>query len=175
MPVNFPASIRHLFGGKMTSIGGYIVSIILVFLALAAVATVVNAAETREIELTDGSVITGEVVSLSGGIYTVRSATLGTLRIEESKVRVIRLQGPAAPSGVGGQVKSLENKMLGDSEIMDAIRALQNDPDLQKILQDPEIMKAVQTGNIDALMRNPGFMKLLNKQVVQDINKKLAR
>jgi hypothetical protein len=175
MPVNFPASIRCLFGGKMRSIGGYIGSVILVFLALAAAVTVVNAAETREIELTDGSVITGEVVSLSGGIYKVRSTTLGTLRIEASKIRVIRFQGSAAPSDAVGQVKSLEDKMLGDSEIIGAILALQNDPDLQKILQDPEIMKAVKTGDIAALMRNPEFMKLLNKQAVQDINKKLAQ
>jgi len=158
----------------MTSIGGCVIAVILVILALAA-ANVVNAAETREIELTDGSVITGEVVSLSGGIYTVRSATLGTLRIEASKVRVIRLQGSAAPRGVGGQTKSLEDKMLGDSEIMDTIRALQNDPDFQMILQDPEIIKAVQTGDIDSVLRNPAFMKLLNKQAVQDINKKLTR
>lgn len=175
MPVSFSASIRYLFGGKMTSIGGYIVSVILVILSLAAAATAVNAAETRVIELTDGSVITGEVVSLSGSIYTVRSATLGTLRIEESKIRVIRLQGSATTSDVGGQAKSLEDRMLGDRGIIDTIRALQDDPDLQKILQDPEIMKAVKTGDIDALMRNPEFMKLLNKQVVQDINKKLTR
>jgi hypothetical protein len=175
MPVNFSTSIRCLFGGKMTSIGSSMVPVILVFLALAAAATVVNAAEPREIELTDGSMITGEVVSLSGGIYTVRSATLGTLRIEASKIRVIRLQGSAAPSDAGGQVKSFEDKMLGDSEIMETIRAPQNDPDLQNVLQDPEIMKAVQTGDIATLMRNPEFMKLLNKQAVQDINKKLAR
>jgi len=175
MPVNFPSSIRCLFSGKMTSIKGFIVTVILLFLVLAAAATLVNAAETREIELTDGSVITGEVVSLSGGIYTVRSATLGTLRIEASKIRVIRSQGSAAPGDAGAQVKSLEDKMLGDSEIMDAIRVLQNDPDLQKIIQDPEIMKAVQSGDFAALMRNPEFMKLLNKQAVQDINKKLTR
>ncbi len=175
MPVSFSASVRCLLGGRMASIGSYIVSAILVILAFAAAATVVKSAETREIELADGSVITGEVVSLSGGIYTVRSATLGTLRIEASKIRVIRLQRSAAPSDVGGQAKSLEDKMLGDSEIMDTIRALQNDPDLQKILQDPEIMKALQTGDIDALMSNPKFMMLLNKQAVQDINKKLTR
>ena len=163
MPVIFSASI-----------GGYIVSVILAILAFSA-ATNLNAAETREIELTDGSVITGEVVSLSGGVYTVRSAALGTLRIEASKIRAIRLRGSAAPSDAGGQVRSLEDKMLGDSEIMDLIQALQNDPDLQKILQDPEIMKAVQTFDIDTLMRNPEFMKLLNKQSVQDINKKLTR
>ena len=78
------ASICCLLGGKMTSIGVYIISVILVSLALAAT-TMVNAAETREIELTDGTVITGDIVSLSGGIYTVRSVTLGTLRIEATK------------------------------------------------------------------------------------------
>ena len=175
MPVSFFTFIRCLFGGKMKSIGGYIVSFILVFLAFAASSTMVNAAETREIELADGSVITGEIVSLSGGIYTVRSATLGTLRIEASKIRVIRLQGSAAPSDARGQVNSLEDKILGDHEIMDSIRALQNDADLHKIIQDPEIMKAVQTGDIAALMRNPEFMKLLNKKAVQDINNKLGR
>ena len=173
MPVNLFASIRGLLNCKTSSAGGYIVLLILVFLSLAA--AVANAAETREIELADGSVISGEVVSLSGGIYTVRSATLGTLRIEASKIRVIRLQGTAAPGDARGQLKSLEDKMLGDSEIMDAVRALQSDPDLQKVLQDPEIMKAVQAGDIAALMRNPEFMKLLNKQPVQDINNKLTR
>ena len=176
MHISFSASIRCRLGGKMmTSMEGCIVSVILVFLTLAAAATVVNAAETREIELNDGSVITGEIVSLSGGIYTVRSSTLGTLRIEASNIRVIRLQGSAAPGDVGGQIKSLQDKMLGDKEIMDAIRALQNDPDLQKILQDPEIMKAVQTGDIVTLLRNPEFMELLNKKAIQDINKKLVR
>ncbi len=152
--------------------GGCLLSVILVLFALAAAA---NAAETREIELTDGSVITGEVLSLSEGIYTVRSATLGTLRIEASNIRVIRLKGSADLGDAGGRVRPLEDKMSGDREIMDAIRALQNDPDIQKILQDPEIMKAVQAGDIAALMRNPEFMKLLNKRALQDINKKVAR
>ena len=166
----YPVSLRD----KMMTMRRCVVSIMLLFMTL--VAAVVAAAETREIELTDGSVITGEVVSLSKGIYTVRSDTLGTLRIEGSKIRAIRMQGPAASqSNAEGQVNSLEDKMLGDSEIMDTIRALQNDPDLQKVLQDPEIMKAVQTGDVAALMSNPQFMKLLNKQAIKDINKKLAR
>ncbi len=155
--------------------GRCLLSVVLVLLALAAAAPAVNAAETREIELTDGSVITGEVLSLARGIYTVRSATLGTLRIEASDIRVIRLKGYASPGETRDRVRSLEDKMPGDREIMDAIRALQNDPDIQKILQDPEIMKAVQAGDIAALMRNPEFMKLLNKQTLQDIKKKLAR
>jgi hypothetical protein len=150
-------------------------SIILIFLALAA-AAMVSAAETREIELTDGSVISGEVVSLSGGVYTVRSATLGTVKIEESKVRIIRTKGSTGAAGdTRGQVKSLQDRMMSDSEIINAVRSLQNDPDFQKIFQDPEIMKAVQAGDIAALMSNPQFMKLLNKQAVQKIKNKIAQ
>ena len=174
MPVSFSASTWFPLAARMTSIRRFIVTVILVILALSA-ATVVNAAETQEIELTDGSMINGEVVSLSEGIYTIKSATLGTLRIEASKIRVIRLTGPAATNDARGQVKSLEDRMLEDRGIMDTIRALQADPDLQKILQDPEIMKAVQSGDIDFLMKSPDFMKLLNKESVQDINKKLTR
>jgi hypothetical protein len=36
-------------------------------------------------------------------------------------------------------------------------------------------MRAVQAGDIAALMKNPEFMKLLNNKTVQDINKRLAR
>lgn len=166
---------RHLSGIGTRTLKVYVLMAILVMLSLAAASVFANAAETREIELTDGSVITGEVLSLSGGVYTVRSATLGTLRIEASDIRVIRLPGAAVSGDTLGRVRSLEDRMLSDREIMETIRALQNDPDLQKILKDPEIMKAVQSGDIAALMSNPEFMKILNKYSVKDINKKLAR
>jgi hypothetical protein len=151
-------------------------SIFLIFLAISAAVAIANAAETREIELTDGSVITGEVVSLSRGVYTVRSATLGTVRIEESKVRTIRSKSSTSTTGdTGSRVKALQDKMMSDSEIIDMIRSLQNDPDVQKILRDPEIMKAVQTGDISTLMANPQFMKLLNNQAVQKIRNRIAK
>jgi hypothetical protein len=133
-------------------------------------------AEMREIELNDGSVIAGEIISLSDGIYTVRSASLGTLRIEASRIRVIRAPGATtSQNNSSSQVDSLRNEMLSDAEIMNAIRTLQNDPDVQKILQDPEIIKAIREGDIGALMRNPEFMKLLDKQSIRDINNKLVR
>jgi hypothetical protein len=132
-------------------------------------------ADTREIELNDGSVIAGEIISLSDGIYTVRSASLGTLRIEASRIRVIRAPGTTTSQNNSSHVDSLRNEMLSDAEIMNAIRSLQNDPDVQKVLQDPEIMKAIRIGDIGTLMRNPKFMKLLDKQSIRDINNKLAR
>jgi hypothetical protein len=151
-------------------------SFILVIIIIAAAATLVNGAEIREIELTDGSVIAGEIVSLSGDVYTVRSATLGIIQIEESKVRTIRRKTATGTAGApDSQIKSLQDKMLNDPETMHMIQSLQNDPDFQTILQDPEIMKAVQNGDLVTLMANPQFMRLLNKQTLQEIKNKTAK
>jgi len=149
------------------------------FLALTLGMRGASAGELRQIELTDGSTIAGEVLSMEGGIYTVRSAGLGTVKLEGSKIRAIR-SGPssgspaAAPgNGTDAVVRSVGKKMMGDQEVMALILSLQNDPEFQKVLEDPEIMNAVNAGDVAALTANPRFMQLLNNPTVQDIQKKV--
>jgi len=146
--------------------------------ALSLIAASARAGEVREIELRDGSVITGEVVSLNSGIYTIKSDTLGTLKVEESKVRVIRQRsqspGPgAAQNNANSDVQTLQHRMMSDQEIMGMIQSLQNDPEFKKLLEDPEIMKAVNAGDVAALTANPKFMKQLGNPAVQEIQKKV--
>ena len=146
--------------------------------ALSLIAGSARAGEVREIELKDGSIITGEVVSLNNGIYTIKSGTLGSLKVEESKVNVIRPKSPprgpgAAQNNTGSEATSLQHKLMSDQEIMGMILSLQNDPDFKKLLEDPEVMKAVSEGNIAALTANPKFMKLLGNPTVQEIQKKV--
>ena len=148
-------------------------------LVLILVAGSAAAGEVREIEMNDGSIISAEVLSLAGGVYTVRSASLGTIKLEESKVRAIRSRpaedgtkkGEQPPSS--GELRSIQDKMLSDKEIMGMIQSLQDDPGFKKILEDPDMMKAVNSGDITTLMANPEFMKLLNNATVQDIQKKV--
>jgi hypothetical protein len=136
-----------------------------------------HAGEIREIVLKDGSVIAGEVLSLTNGIYTLKSDVLGTIKIEESKIRLIREKSPGGQStinnGTTGEVKSLQDKMMSDKEVMDLIQSLQNDPEFKKLLEDPEIVKAVNAGDVAALTADPRFMKLLNNPTVQEIQKKV--
>jgi len=138
-----------------------------------------RAGEVRAIELRDGSVVTGEVVSLTNGKYTIRSNSLGTVLIEESKVRVIRpVAAAAANSGApsdnrAGDVRALQDRMMNDKEIMSKIESLQNDPEFMKILENPEVMKAVTSGDTAALMANPLFLKLMNNSTVRDIEQKV--
>jgi len=146
--------------------------------ALSLLAATARAGEQQEIELKDGSIISGEVVSLSNGIYTFKSDTLGILKIDDSKVKVIRpkspSQGPgAAQNSSASDISSLQHKMMSDQEIMDLIQSLQNNPEFKTLREDPEIMKAVNAGDIAALTANQKFMKLLDNPMVQDVNKKV--
>jgi hypothetical protein len=138
-----------------------------------------HAGEIREIELVDGSLVSGEVLSLSNGIYTVRSHSLGIVKLEDSKVRTIRSKSPsmnAQPvqnSSSPGEIQSLQQKMMSDKEIMGLVQSLQSDPEFQKILEDPDVLKAVNSGDVAALAANPKFMKLLNNTTVQEIERKV--
>lgn len=137
------------------------------------------AGDMREIELTDGSVLTGEVLSLSNGVYTVRTGSLGTISVNASTVRTIRSQGAAgAPSPPGthaAEIQALETRMLQDKDIMALIETLKSDADFQRTIQDPDIMRAINAGDIAALAASPEFLKLLQKPAVQDIQRKAAR
>lgn len=131
----------------------------------------VFAGELREIELKNGSLIYGEIISFSDGIFTLRSRTLGTVKIKESKIRAIRSK--ASVGQTGDQIQALQQRMMSDKEIVDMILSLQDDPDVQRVLQDPEIMNAVNSGDTNALLSNPKFMKLLESPAIQDITKKV--
>ena len=137
-----------------------------------------SAAEMKVIELTDGSIITGEVLSMHGGVYTIMSGSLGTLTIDETKIRAIRPHGSSSSLGNAGQpadIKTLQDKMLSNAEVMGMIESLKDDPRFMKVLEDPAIMNAVKTGDIASLMANPKFLELLSVPAVQDIQKKVAK
>jgi len=146
---------------------------LLLSLLLLIVGGYVFAEETNRIQLNDGSIIYGDIVSLRGGVYTIKSPTLGTVRIKASKVRSI--QTKPLSSGGQDQYQELQQKMMGDPDIINRILLLQNDPDIQAVLKDPAIMKAINAGDFNALMSNPKFMKLLNNPKIQDIGKKVLK
>jgi len=143
----------------------------------------VFAGNLREIELTDGSVISGEIVSFSDGAYTLKSKSLGKIQVDESRIRAIRLKSQGTPAGdIAGpsntamnmEIQAMQERMMNDKEIMNVILSLQNDPDFQEILQDPAIMDAMNSGDLDALVSNPKFMKLLGNSSVQEIVREVA-
>jgi hypothetical protein len=152
-----------------------IAAILLLFLLSAGLAL---GGDLREIELTDGSVISGEVLSLTNGVYTIRTESLGTLSVAEGRIRSIRARGSGgltASRPSPSDISSLTLKMMSNEEIMGIIQSLKDDPEFQKALEDPAIRNAIATGDPSALMTNPGFLKLLNNAKVKEIEEKVSK
>jgi len=142
----------------------------------------VSAGQLSEIKLVDGGIILGEIISHSDGDYIVRSNSLGTLKINESQIRVIRPTSGSSTEkeivnspgqSVSPEIENLQTSIMNNKEIMGLVMSLQNDPEMQSLLKDPDIMAAVQSGNIAALMSNPKFLKLLNNAKIKEIQEKV--
>ncbi len=69
----------------------------------------------------------------------------------------------------------LQGEMLNNEAVMQLILGLQNDPEFQKILQNPAIMQAIKANDLAALTSNPDFMKLLNNPSVGKIKNELDK
>jgi len=142
--------------------------------ALAAVLVLVGLApraDAATITLRDGSTISGEVVSLSNGVYTIRSATLGTVTVRQDDVRSLTEQ-PSAPRAA--QLDSVREHIAADPAAMDAITALAADPDIQAILNDPDLLAALRDGNLEALLSNPKVARLAADPRMQSITNRIA-
>lgn len=149
------------------------------FLA-AALATPAALAGPSQVELTDGSVLTGDLVGYADGRYTLRSPTLGDVSLEESKVRSVRpgVTGGAGGLGLGGvetqvdlasQLQATQQRLVADPAVFRMIQALQNDPEIRGVLADPAFIALVASGNLQVIQRDPRIQTLLARPGVRAI------
>lgn len=144
-----------------------------------------GAGEISIIELSDGSIITGEVVSFDGNIWTIRSGAMGTLKIEAAKVVSIRSQTTGSQAPVGGSstgnqvntadIQAMQQSIMANEQLMAMIMSLQNNPEVQVILQDPEVMNAINAGDMNTLMANPKFRRLMENAKIKEITKEAIK
>lgn len=140
------------------------------------------------VELKDGSVLTGDLVGYSGGIYTLRSPTLGEIRLEESQVLSVRpgatgdpagadaaggLGGLRLPPDLAGQVQATQQRLISDPAVFGMIMALQNDPAIRAVLSDPAFLSLITSGNLQAIQGSPGFQELLQNPGLRAILEQL--
>ncbi|MGR9090958.1 MAG: hypothetical protein ACU85U_10315 [Gammaproteobacteria bacterium] len=144
---------------------------------LAAIALLATAAAQagppQDIELSDGSVVRAEVISMDGGTYVLRSETLGRLEMPAANIRSISSGKPAAqanavsPSTV--QIDGIRKSIINDPEAMNKIQSLQDDPVVQNILNDSDTMRAISAGDLGTLMNDPKIKALMQHSTVQEL------
>ncbi len=135
----------------------------------------------EQIVLQDGSRINGKILSMTGGSYQVQTDSMGVITIDKSKINSISQSGgqptmsnDAAMQAGQSAVQSLQTTIAGDQGLMTSILQLQSDPDMQAVLSDPELMRAVQSFDLQTLQNHPKIKKLMTNSRVQSIQQKVS-
>jgi hypothetical protein len=130
------------------------------------------------VTLIDGTVIQGEVKSLQDGVYTIATASVGTLHVRARDVRSIDDGGKPpsasvgqlpAESSPGNVVDAAKAQITADPKLLATVLALQNDPEVLAILADPEVAKAMAAGDYNALMSNAKIVALMQNPKMREI------
>ena len=133
-----------------------------------------SALASPTIELKDGSRIEGDIQSIDNGVYTIRSASIGTVHVAQSNIVRIVYSGDVAKAAASPDKSSahddaltrdmqqLQTALAKDPAAIQAITSLQSDPQIQAVLNDPAIAKAIQDGDYNSLLSNPKIQALVS-------------
>jgi hypothetical protein len=147
---------------------------ILLMLLLAMVSFASSAAS--RIELLDGTVINGELLSMANGRYVIQSATLGRVELPQSKIRSIEPVAGNSAQGAGKpDFQSIQQQIVASPELMRLVTAMMSDPQIQAAINDPEFMRLVLSGDVDALKSDPRILKLMANPSMQAIIGKMQQ
>ncbi len=124
--------------------------------------------------------IQGEVKSLQDGVYTIETASVGTLHVRAEDVRSIDESGkpPSAPEAAqpakgaspgADPLDAAKSQIAADPKLLETVLALQSDPEVLAVLSDPEVMKAIAANDYAALTRNPKIVALMQNPKVREI------
>lgn len=145
-----------------------------------------DAGELRRIQLKDGSVVVGEVAAAANGEFTITSAALGTLRLKDTDIVSISAAAasPPMPSTItstakpeeknGKAIADIQQRINSNPAFAGPINSLKDSPEIKAILGDPELLKAIQSGNLSALEGNPKIEKLIQLPAVQEIVRQVS-
>ena len=155
-------------------------------LAAALLALASTALASPTIELKDGSRIQGEIQGLANGVYTVVSPSIGTVHVAQSNiVRIVYGGGGSIEAGASGRASSrndalardiqqLQAGLAQDPDMMKSILSLQSDPQIQALLSDPAIARAIEDGDYTSLLANPKIQALENNAHLRELVKQQA-
>jgi hypothetical protein len=155
----------------------------LVFLCVA-LASTAFAAKYREVVLKDGRTFYAEIIGYDEEIYTLNVKDLGIFKIAEWNIEVIHfktwdedVEQPVhkkrrmikPPDNAERELQHMQQYILENPDIMKRILSLPNNPDAQRVLDDPQLMKALYFDDFETLFASPVFIKLLRNPTAQGI------
>lgn len=77
--------------------------------------------------------------------------------------------------GADNAVSNMQGALLADPASREQVLSLQDDPQMQAILNDPATMRAIQSGDLGALMNDPKLRALLENPTVRGLVQQQSR
>ena len=66
-------------------------------------------------------------------------------------------------------IKTIQDTMMDDPEIMGMLYTLQNDQKIMRALQDPEFIRLLKEGKLEEVNKHPTIKILYSNQQIRDI------
>jgi hypothetical protein len=131
--------------------------------------------EKRVITLSDGTRISGQIVSYSSGLYTVRTENLGEFKIEDSSVVSIS-SGSTAPAketpaagGLQADISQVQTAIMSNPEMMQDIEKLLADPDIMNLLADKNFINDIMSQDPARIQANPKTRQFMNNPAIKEM------
>jgi hypothetical protein len=139
------------------------------------------AGEMATIELTDGSTLKGELLSLKDGAYEIKTQSLGVLQIPQEDVAIVSYKTKGVTAKRSGATSpdstaraDLQQQIVGNPETLSLIMGLGNDPTIQAVISDPEIKAAIARGDFEMLMAHPKIQQMMQHPTVRKITSSVS-
>lgn len=151
------------------------------------------------IELKDKTRLVGTVTEAKDGTYTVATKSLGDVTVHESHIASISFDQDAVQEAkqkvASGRTKlpnisqdklqamtgrntpaveTMASQILNDPSLMGLVVELMEDPEMQRLLNDPELMKAAEEGDLGVLLDSGLIQKLMQNQKVHSIAREVV-
>ena len=136
-----------------------------------------TAAEPKRVVFHDGRVVVGQVEGPKNGVYTLTTPDGRRQRLPYYRVKRVEpvpaaeAQAPAKPgTGVRGEaVRDLQRRMATDPKLAGRVSKLQGSPAMQSLLQDPEILQAIASGDLGRLQNDPKIQRVMRDPALRQI------
>lgn len=68
-----------------------------------------------------------------------------------------------------GLIKSIQDTMMQDTEIMGLLYTMQQDPQLMQALQDPQLLNLIRKGDLKGMQKHSAFKKLESNKQIREV------
>jgi hypothetical protein len=144
----------------------------------------------QTIILKDGTVLKGNLLSVSGDTYVIHTGNLGDVKVSAGDIQSISAGNvqPAMGTGVGmpmvggtgmagmsagainpAQVNAMASSMMADPQINSIVQEMASDPEMMALMQDPTFVQALMSMNTAQLQNDPRFQQLLANPKMQNL------